>query len=152
MSQEFFEKVCHLSQIMHLDNWKKNSLSDTTNCKISFSFLKALNVLSVSFLWVFSVSFLLRFLKFFFQLESPHYCFQRSSHQRCSVTTGVLRNFAKFTGKQLCQRLFFNKVAGLRSATLLKMSLWHRRFLVNFVKFLRTPLSTEHLRWLLLFS
>ena len=27
---------------------------------------------------------------------------------------GVLRNFAKFTGKHLCQRLFFNKVAGLR--------------------------------------
>ena len=26
---------------------------------------------------------------------------------------GVLRNFAKFTGKHLCQRLFFNKVAGL---------------------------------------
>ena len=27
---------------------------------------------------------------------------------------GVLRNFAKFTGKHLCQRVFFNKVAGLR--------------------------------------
>ena len=27
---------------------------------------------------------------------------------------GVLRNFAKFAGKHLCQRLFFNKVAGLR--------------------------------------
>ena len=26
---------------------------------------------------------------------------------------GVLKNFAKFTGKQVCQRLFFNKVAGL---------------------------------------
>ena len=26
---------------------------------------------------------------------------------------GVLRNFAKFTGKDLCQSLFFNKVAGL---------------------------------------
>ena len=26
----------------------------------------------------------------------------------------VLRNFAKFTGKHLCQRLFLNKVAGLR--------------------------------------
>ena len=26
----------------------------------------------------------------------------------------VLRNFAKFTGKHLCQSLFFNKVAGLR--------------------------------------
>ena len=38
----------------------------------------------------------------------------RSSHQRCSVKKGVLRNFAKFTGKHLCQSLFFNKVAGLR--------------------------------------
>ena len=27
--------------------------------------------------------------------------------QRCSVKKGVLRNFAKFTGKHLCQRLFF---------------------------------------------
>ena len=25
---------------------------------------------------------------------------------------GVLKNFAKFTGKHLCQSLFFNKVAG----------------------------------------
>ena len=33
---------------------------------------------------------------------------------------GILRNFAKFTGKQLCQSLFFNKVAGLRPTTLLK--------------------------------
>ena len=33
---------------------------------------------------------------------------------------GVLRNFAKFAGKYLCQNLFFNKVAGLRPATLLK--------------------------------
>ena len=27
----------------------------------------------------------------------------RNSHQRCSVRKGVLRNFAKFTGKHLCQ-------------------------------------------------
>ena len=42
--------------------------------------------------------------------------------QRCSVKKGVLRNFAKFTGKHLCQSLFFNKVAGLSlmPATLLK--------------------------------
>ena len=32
----------------------------------------------------------------------------------------ILRNFAKFTGKRLCQSFFFNKVAGLRAATLLK--------------------------------
>ena len=38
----------------------------------------------------------------------------KRSHQRCSVKKGVLRNFAKFTGKHLRQRLFFNKVAGLR--------------------------------------
>ena len=35
----------------------------------------------------------------------------RSSHQRCSLRRGVLRNFAKFTGKHLCQSLSFNKVA-----------------------------------------
>ena len=29
----------------------------------------------------------------------------------------VLRNFAKFTEKHLCQSLFFNKVAGLNSGT-----------------------------------
>ena len=34
----------------------------------------------------------------------------------------------------------------LRSATLLKKRLWHRCFPVNFAKFLRTPLLTEHLR------
>ena len=33
----------------------------------------------------------------------------RSSHQRCSVGKGVLRSLAKFTGKHLCQSIFFNK-------------------------------------------
>ena len=33
----------------------------------------------------------------------------RSSHGRCSVRKGVLRTFTKFTGKHLCQSLFFNK-------------------------------------------
>ena len=46
--------------------------------------------------------------------------FDRSGHLRCSVRKGFPRNFAKFTGKHLCQSLFFNKVAGLRPATLLK--------------------------------
>ena len=46
-----------------------------------------------------------------------------------------------FTGKHLCQSLFFNNVAGLR----------HRCFPVNFAKFLRAPFPTEHLQWLLLF-
>ena len=51
----------------------------------------------------------------------------------------VLRNFTKFTGKHLCQGLFFNKVAGLTSATLFKKGLWHSCFPVNFAKFLGTP-------------
>ena len=33
----------------------------------------------------------------------------RSSHRRCSVRKGALRNFAKITGKHLCQSLFFKK-------------------------------------------
>ena len=44
----------------------------------------------------------------------------RSSHQRCSIKKDVLKNFANFTGKHLCQSPFFNKVAGLRPATLSK--------------------------------
>ena len=35
-------------------------------------------------------------------------------HYSGVATGGVLRNFAKFTGKHLCQSTFFNKVAGLR--------------------------------------
>ena len=63
----------------------------------------------------------------------------RSSHHKCSMKKGVLRNFTKFTRKHLCQSLFFNKVATLRPTTLLKKGLWHRCFPVNFVKFLKAP-------------
>ena len=52
-----------------------------------------------------------------------------------SVRKGTLRNFAKFTGKHLCQSLFFNLVAELSPATLLKKKLWDRCFPVNFAKF-----------------
>ena len=44
------------------------------------------------------------------------------------------------------QSLFFNKVAGLRPATLLKKRLWHRCFPVNFVKISKNTFLTEHLR------
>ena len=37
----------------------------------------------------------------------------RSSHWKCSVKKGIFKNFEKFTGKKLCQGLFFNKVAGV---------------------------------------
>ena len=51
---------------------------------------------------------------------------------------GIFKNFTKFTGKT-CARV-----------SLLKKRLWHRRFPVSFVKFLRAPFLTEHLWWLLL--
>ena len=83
----------------------------------------------------------------------------RSSHWKCSVEKGVLKNVTKFTGKYLCQNLFFNKVTDLRAATFLKKRIWHRCFLVNFVKFfacnfikkeiLIQVLSCEFLRTLL---
>ena len=38
----------------------------------------------------------------------PH----RSSRSKVFCKKGVLRNLTKFTGKHLCQGLFFNKVAG----------------------------------------
>ena len=72
----------------------------------------------------------------------------RSSRPEEFCKKGVLRNFAKFTGKHLCQGLFFNKVA--KACNLLKKSLRHRCFPVNFAKFPRTPFFTEHLWWLLL--
>ena len=38
----------------------------------------------------------------------------RNSHWSCSVRKAVFRNFAKLTGKRLCQSHFLNNVAGLR--------------------------------------
>ena len=55
------------------------------------------------------------YLRFFRHLSKPLFYGKpicRSSHQRYSVKKGVLRNFAKFTGKHLCQSLFYNNVAG----------------------------------------
>ena len=63
---------------------------------------------------------------------------KRSNDLRCFLKKGILRNFAKLARKHLCQSLFFNKVAGLSPAALLKKKLWHRCFPVNFAKFLRT--------------
>ena len=46
----------------------------------------------------------------------------------------VLKNFAKFTGKHLCQSLFFHNVAGLSYVSnFTKKRLW-LHFLVDFAK------------------
>ena len=56
---------------------------------------------------------------------------ERNSRPEVFYQKAFLSNFTKFTRNHLCQSLFFNKVAGIS-------------------KFLRTPLLTEHLRWLFL--
>ena len=59
---------------------------------------------------------------------------------------GVLKNFAKFTGKHLCQSFFFNKVVSLRPVTLLKKVTLAQVFSCEFCEifknifFYRTPL------------
>ena len=45
----------------------------------------------------------------FYTRTSSSYSKARSSHQRCSIKKGRLRNFVKFTGKHLCQSLFLTK-------------------------------------------
>ena len=45
--------------------------------------------------------------------SKDYFFFFRNSRQEVFHKKSVLRNLAEFTGKNLCQRLFFNKVAGL---------------------------------------
>ena len=81
--------------------------------------------------------------RFLFSSKDSDSCF-RNGRPEVFCKKGVLGNFAKLTGKHLCQSLFFNKVAGLcPAATLLKKRLWQKCFPVNFSKFLRTAIFTE---------
>ena len=59
----------------------------------------------------------------------------------CSVKKGVLRNFAKFTRKHLCQRLFFNKVAG----NFIKKESLAQVFSCEFCEISKNRFFTEHL-------
>ena len=58
----------------------------------------------------------------------------RSSHRRCSVRNGVLRNFANFTGKHLCQSLFFNKVTGLRPQVTPSVAASEKYFVLKYLQ------------------
>ena len=101
-----------------------------------------------SCLEVLSIFFLTYLLQLFYRFGYPGIFFYlnfywlskfqkksfKSSCPQVFCKKGVLGNFAKFTGKHLCQSLFFNKVAGLRP--------------VDFATFLRTLFLTEQLWWL----
>ena len=63
-------------------------------------------------------------------------------------TKGVLINFAKFTGKHLCQSLYFDKVAGLRSCSCSSISLFRKlpKLNCNANSFLEHPFFKNTLR------
>ena len=63
--------------------------------------------------------------------------FKKFNSQEVFCKTGVLKNFAKFTGEHLCWGLFFNNATGLSPATLLKRTLRHGCFPANLAEFLR---------------
>ena len=67
----------------------------------------------------------------------------RISHRRCSVRKGFLRNFAKLTGKHLCQSLFFNKVAA--ACNFIKKETLAQVFPCEFCEISKKTFFTEHL-------
>ena len=71
----------------------------------------------------------------------------RSSRLEVFCKKGVLKSFVKFTGKHLCQSLFFHKVAGhnfIKKETLAQV------FSCEFYEISKNSFFIEHLWWLLL--
>ena len=75
----------------------------------------------------------------------------RSSHCRCSVKRGVLKNFANDTGKYLCWSLFLIMLQGLNFATFLKRDSNWSVFLWS-MQIFRTPILKNICKWLLLYT
>ena len=73
----------------------------------------------------------------------------RSSRSVVFCKKGVLKNFAKFTGKHLCQSLFFNKVVGGTCSFIEKKTL-AQVFPCEFCKIFKHTFFIIHLWWLLL--
>ena len=60
-------------------------------------------------------------------------------------------NFSAVFPEVVVRRYSVKTYSGFSPATLLKKTLWHWCFSVNFTKFLRTPFFIEQLQWLLLY-
>ena len=69
--------------------------------------------------------------------------------KRCSVKK-IFLEISQNLQKNICARASFLIMLQASALQLYLKRLWHRCFLVNFVKFLRTPFHTKHLWWLLL--
>ena len=68
---------------------------------------------------------------------------------------GAFRNFAKFTGKHLCQNLFYNNFAGLRPSTLFKKETLTQEFscevctIFKNIFFYRTSLAAAYGKYII---
>ena len=80
--------------------------------------------------------------------RKTYYHLYRSSHRRCSVRKSVLRNFAKSTGKYLCQSFFFNKIEGLSpdACNFIKKEILAQVLSCEFPEISKNTFFTEHLR------
>ena len=71
--------------------------------------------------------------------------FREAVTRSVSIEISALKNFTKFTGKLLCQSLFFNKVTGLKPATLLKKEALPQVFSWEFCEIFKSTIFIEHL-------
>ena len=117
---------------MKLSTWQKTNLKTErktiTDNLILLKWYTAFNELIIK-------NTLVKIKTTFVLMERFHLPQRQISLPKVFWKEGVLSNFEKFTGKHLCQSFFLNKVAGF---SLWKERFWHKRFHVNFVKFLRT--------------
>ena len=67
------------------------------------------------------------------------YDIDSSSHQRCSIKKGVLKNFTKFTGKHLCQSF------RLKTCNFIKKEALAQMFSCEFCKNFKDIVFTENL-------
>ena len=72
-----------------------------------------------------------------------HFVSNTSSRPEVFCKKGVLSNFTKFTGKHLCQSLFFNKVAGLRRNSYFYVTPKYHRLIFFSWKILKTTITKK---------
>ena len=88
-----------------------------------------------------------RIFHFYQIIKKQKQSFADVLQNRCSY------NFSKFRSKTLVLELMFNEFGGLHTFSIfIKRILQHRCFPMKFMKILRTPFFTEHIRRLILWK
>ena len=96
----------------NISKWREQ-VEDRLNYKHTSTLLKTKTVGSIRWLGLDPDHLILKFIlknSWFYNRMLRSMVSNRSSHRRCSVKKGVLRNFTKFTGKHLCQGRFLIKL------------------------------------------